>query len=291
MKLTIFTPTYNREKYLKKLYDSLLNQTNKNFNWIIVDDGSTDDTEKVVKGFIKQKKIKIKYFKQKNSGKHIAHNKGVKECNTELFFCVDSDDYLTNDAVQLILSLWESNNNNNTGIIALRGYFDGKVMGNEIPRNIKQSTLSDLYYMYGKKGETALIFKTEYLKKNLFPKFDGEKFLSEEFIYNRIDKIGKMIILNKVIYKMEYLEEGLTKNYIKMWKSSPKGVISLLNSRYDVSRNLLGIRKYYRCIRVILILNAFCISKNISINKNTPNKFLSNTLLLPSFFISKIKFK
>lgn len=291
MKLTIFTPTYNREKHLKKLYDSLLNQTNKNFNWIIVDDGSTDDTEELVKGFIKEKKIEIKYFKQKNSGKHIAHNKGVKECNTELFFCVDSDDYLVNDAVQLILSVWDNNNNNNTGIVALRGYFDGEIMGNEMPTSIKQSTLSDLYYVYGKKGETALIFKTEYLKKNLFPQFDEEKFLSEELIYNEIDKIGKMTVLNKVIYKMEYLEEGLTKNYIKMWKNSPKGVISVLKSRYDISKNLIGIRKYYRCIRVILIFNAFCINRKISINKNTPNKFLSNTLLLPSFFISKIKFK
>ena len=178
MQLTIFTPTYNREKYLKRLYTSLINQSNRNFKWIIVDDGSKDNTEYIVNEFINEKKLDIIYKKQSNSGKHIAHNKGVELTETELFFCVDSDDYLPENSVELILNTWNSRDPKKKciGIVALRGYFDGNIMENAMPQGIKYSTLSDLYNIYGKKGETALIYKTEYLKINLFPKFENEKF-------------------------------------------------------------------------------------------------------------------
>ena len=102
-KLTIFTPTYNRAYTLKKLYASLIEQINQNFEWLIVDDGSTDNTEEVVKQWVDEKKITIRYFKQRNGGKQRAHNKGVEICNTELFICVDSDDYIVKDSVDKIL--------------------------------------------------------------------------------------------------------------------------------------------------------------------------------------------
>lgn len=292
MQLTIFTPTYNRENYLKILYNSLINQTNKSFQWIIVDDGSKDNTLNLIKKFQKENKIIIKYFKQSNSGKHIAHNKGVELCDTELFFCVDSDDYILKDTVEIILNTWNKINlkSKYIGIVALKGYSNGKVMGNEMPSGIYKSTLSELYNLYGKKGETALVFQTKFLKQNSFPKFNEEKFLSEEVVYNKLDRIAPLVILNKIIYIAEYLDTGLTKNYIKMWKNSPKGVIYLLNSRYIQLRNIKTPKTIYKSIRVILILNAFCINRKLSILKNSPNKVLSTILIIPSIAISLIKF-
>lgn len=292
MQLTIFTPTYNRGTYLKRLYKSLIKQSNQKFKWIIVDDGSTDNTEYIIKQFIKEDKLDIMYKKQKNSGKHIAHNKGVEFTETELFFCVDSDDYLPENSVELILNTWNSRDSEKKciGIVALKGYADGSIMENRMPKGIKYSTLSDLYNIHRKKGETALVYKTEYLKMNFFPKFKNEKFLSEEVIYNEIDKIGSLIVVNKVIYIMEYLEEGLTNNYIKAWKSSPKGVVYLLQSRYRALNNLEGIKKYILSVKVILVLNSFCIEKKIKIYSVTPNRFLSSILLIPSLFVWYIKF-
>lgn len=294
MKLTIFTPTYNRAHCLDRLYKSLISQTNKSFKWIIVDDGSTDKTENLVNGYIQEKKLEIEYYKQLNMGKHVAHNKGVEMCNTELFFCVDSDDLLTNDAVESILDKWDSIDKSKSyvGIVALKGDQNGFVdKKNQMPKNLNESTLSDLYNIHGKKGETALIFKTSYLKKRMFPVFGKEKFLSEEVLYNELDMIAPLIILNKVIYLMEYLDDGITKNYIKFWKSSPEGTLYLLNSRYKVASRIKGMRKIYRTVRVMLVRNAFCISLKIPILKNSPNKLLSIMLILPSKIVSIVKFK
>lgn len=293
MQLTIFTPTYNREKYLTILYNSLKEQSNKSFQWVVVDDGSSDGTDKLIEKFKQEKKINIEYYKQVNSGKHIAHNKGVELCNTELFFCVDSDDYLPINSVEYILSTWNNSRerDKSVGIVALKGYSNGNIMGNNMPKKIKKSTLSDLYNIYGKKGEMALIFNTKYLKENLFPVFRGEKFLSEEVLYNELDNIGPLIILDKLIYIMEYLDTGITRNYIKAWRSSPNGVICLLKSRYTKANNLKGIKKIYNLIKVILVINSFCIDRNISILKNTPNRILSSILVIPSFGVFFLKFK
>src|SRR5699024_7599204 len=113
MTLTIFTPTYNRAYILPKLYNSLVEQSNKDFVWLIVDDGSTDNTKKLVFTWIRENKISIKYYYQKNQGKSIAHNKGVKETDTELFSCVDSDDYLTKDCVEVVMNTWNNNTKKN----------------------------------------------------------------------------------------------------------------------------------------------------------------------------------
>lgn len=292
MIITVFTPTYNREKYLPRLYDSLLNQKNKNFEWLIVDDGSSDGTKDLIEKYKNENKIKIKYAVQDNSGKHVAFNLGVKLCDTELFFCVDSDDFLPPNSIEDILEIWSTERcSNNIGIVALKNDCTNHLMCKEMPSILKSSTLSDLYNKHGQRGETALIFLTKVLKKNLFPCFKGEKFLSEEVLYNKLDEIGSLIILNKVVYTAEYLDEGITCNYVKSWKSSPNGVLLLLKSRYKRALTLSGIRKIYRLCRVTLVMNAFCRNMKIDILKNAPNKALSILLYLPSIIVEIIKFK
>ena len=139
--ITVFTPTFNREGYLTKLYNSLLNQKFNNFEWVIVDDGSTDGTKLIVGEFIKENKININYIYQKNEGKHIAFNNGVKNAQYELFMCIDSDDYMTDDAVEKIVNFWNKNRKRGlAGFVALDAYQNGEVIGTRLPENIDETT-------------------------------------------------------------------------------------------------------------------------------------------------------
>ena len=187
--LTIFTPTFNRAQTLPKLYNSLCRQTCKDFRWLIVDDGSTDDTELVVANWTSDNKVDITYFKQPNGGKMSAHNVGVQMCDTDYFFCVDSDDFITDTAVEIILqNLPKCKDNSVGGLVAYR--FIGKEPTYEIVSHFPHtgfSTLNELY-QNGFKGDTSLVFKTRVLKEYPFPIIKGEKFITEAYVYNQIDK-------------------------------------------------------------------------------------------------------
>lgn len=223
--MTIFTPTYNRAYILPMLYDSLLKQTNKKFEWIIVDDGSEDNTEEVVNKWVEDGLIKIKYYKQENSGKHIAINTGVFMSECELFFIVDSDDTLTNDAIEKVLNIWTEKNNkdNISGIIAYRKFLNEEIIGKRIPEKIEYSTLKDIYKVYNAIGDKVVVYRTDVLKKYLFPNIKGEKFFLESYVYNQIDMHYKMIILQEAIYYCEYLEDGLSQDFRKLYRNNPKG--------------------------------------------------------------------
>lgn len=222
--ITIFTPTYNRAYILKYLYESLCAQINKGFLWSIVDDGSTDNTEMLVKSWVSENKINIIYEKQENQGKHIAHNKGIDKCNTELFFCVDSDDRLTEDAVQIIYDLYnEEKDRNILGFYLRKGDLNGNATGENWPLNIKYASLNDLYQKYGFKGELAIILKTELIKPYRFPKFNKEKFIRETVFYDQINSIAPMLLKNTVCYLFEYKEDGYTAQSIKLEFRNPIG--------------------------------------------------------------------
>lgn len=206
--ITVFTPTYNRAYILERVYKSLIIQTNKEFEWIIVDDGSTDNTKKIVDSWIKENKIDISYYYQENQGKQIAHNLGVIKSKCDLFVCLDSDDYFTNDCIEKILSTYNSIHDEITGIICKKGFINKKVNGS-FP-NIKYVTLMDLNYKYNYRYDTLLIYKTKLLKEHLFPKIDGEKFIPEPYVYDQIDMLGKMYLLDEKLCICEYMEDGYT---------------------------------------------------------------------------------
>jgi len=238
-KLTIFTPTYNRGYIIRKCYESLCSQSNKDFLWLIVDDGSTDNTEDIVNSFINEDKIKIIYHRQKNSGKHVAHNKGVLMCETEIFVCVDSDDYLLDDAVQIIYETWANveKQKNLAGIIALKGKNHKEAIGTRMPHDIESSSILNLYEKHRFKGDTTLIFKSNILKKHLFPVFEGEKFVTEAVVYDQISQKYEMKLVDKILYVCEYLADGYSKNIMSVYKRNPKGYMFYFTQKIENAKS------------------------------------------------------
>lgn len=225
--VSIFTPTYNRADLLSKLYNSLVNQTSKNFEWIIVDDGSIDNTSKVVKDFISEQKIQINYYQQKNSGKHIAINKGVELAQGELFFIVDSDDYLLPNAVAFVSDKYEEIKDVSYigGLSARRGYDINQPIGSN---NFSNPMITDVFkfrYEHNIMGDMAEVVKTSVLKKFPFPQINEERFCPESLIWNRIGLQYKFLWLPDIIYIGEYLEGGLTDNNFKIRKKSPESTL------------------------------------------------------------------
>ena len=180
MMLTYFTPTYNRASLLTKLYESLLNQTNKSFIWLIVDDGSTDNTKELVDTWVKNSQINIKYVLKENGGKNTAIDLANRICETEFICCVDSDDYLVSEATEVLYSYFPKISAQDiVGIVGRRAHFNLK------PFNYNWSKENDIIYFheliekYGYKEDTVLVFKTNIIKKYSFPKISNEKFITE----------------------------------------------------------------------------------------------------------------
>ncbi len=212
--LTIITPTYNRAYTLEALYHSLIQQTDLDFLWLVVDDGSTDSTKELISQFIEQNIIKIRYIKQNNQGKHIAWNTGVSNANTAISFILDSDDTLVEEAVEIIKNDWKlAQKDDLIGIAYLWGAGNReKVVGKEFPKNYMIDTLNNVKYNLGIDGDKAIAYDTEKLKSVPFPQIPGERFLSEGVVWKQLSHKGKMLFINKIIYIANYAEDGLTKS-------------------------------------------------------------------------------
>lgn len=229
MRLTVFTPTYNRRELLKRAYDSLNRQTCRDFEWLIVDDGSSDDTEGLVKEWMSAADFPIRYHYQENGGKMRAHNRGAQLSQAELFLCLDSDDYLVDDAVEKLLSAWDEAMAGSkmpdklAGVVAHKGKSSTELLGSADFPVRGESTLYGLYKK-GFSGETTLMFRTKVLREFPFPEIDGEKYVPEDYIYDKIDRIYRLYILPEVITVCEIVSKGYTdsvkalkKNNVKAW--------------------------------------------------------------------------
>ncbi|WP_442596717.1 glycosyltransferase family 2 protein [Neobacillus sp. D3-1R] len=276
--LTIFTPTYNRADKLHVLYESLKSQTNKDFIWLVVDDGSTDYTTELFNKWQNENKIKIRYEYQKNQGKHVAHNYGVSLTKSELFLCVDSDDYLIKEAVETIINLW---GNRIHKADSLCGIVTPRVENNKVGElpNIPISTLGNLYKKYGFKGETCLVYKTNIIKKFPFPVFEGEKFLSEVAAYDLIDIEYKYLLYSKPLAYGEYLNDGYTKNVEFLKYKNPKGYAYIHKNK---SKLVINFRlRIYHLIRYGVFSR---LSNNNRYIKQSPYPLLT-VLLIPVIFL------
>ncbi|MBI5997586.1 glycosyltransferase family 2 protein [Clostridium perfringens] len=285
--LTIFTPTYNRAYIIENLYKSLVLQKNKEFIWLIVDDGSSDNTEMLVKKWIDENKIEIRYIKQKNQGKHIAHNVGVENCETEFFFCVDSDDYLLENAVQdIFYDIKYTEFNDVAGIVSSRIDETGNVLGSEIKYKVKYSNHNELYEKYKLKGDTALIFKTKVLEKYKFPKIVGEKFIGEDYIYCQIDVNYKLYISPNKYYVCKYLDDGYTKNMFNLIKKNPKGYTLLKKKKLELSTSL---KVKYKSAALYLVGGK--LSGNKKIIKESPNKIITILSIPLAYLVYNVRYR
>lgn len=247
-RITVFTPTYNRAYIIEKLYNSLKRQNYVDFEWLVVDDGSSDNTEDIFKIWSNENNpFTIRYYKTENGGKHRAINMGLDLADGEIFFTVDSDDELTNDALFKINQWFEqiADNDEIQGIVANRGYSESGTINNYFLEDYMDAYLIDMHKIVenGKKvldGERAIAFYTDFHKKYKFPEFDGEKFMTEAVVYNRMSHDNyKMRFFNDIIWIYEYQSDGLTKAGTKLFINNPKGYGLWIKEKNKFEKNSL----------------------------------------------------
>lgn len=213
--ITILTPTYNRASLLPRLFDSLLRQTNKDFEWIVVDDGSTDDTREVVAN-LKEKcdgAFPMGYVYKANGGKHMAINIGAERARGELLFIADSDDLLTDDALETVANSWHdiSDDKSFAGIAGLDIAMDTReVIGSGLPQEHIDCNAIDIRYRHHVTGDMKEVFRTEVLREFPFPEFAGERFCPEQLVWFRMARRYRLRYINKPIYIANYQPDGIT---------------------------------------------------------------------------------
>ncbi len=223
--LTVFTPSYNRAYLLPRCYESMKAQACKDFIWLIIDDGSTDNTAELVKEWQKEDNgFKIEYIYKPNGGMHTAHNTAYENIKTELNVCIDSDDLLGDDAVDKIIRFWKKHGSEKyAGILGLDADLNGDIIGKGFPKGLEETTLGG-YYANGGKGDKKLVYRTDVITKYPpYPVFEGEKFISLGYKYTLCDDDYKLLVLDEVLCNVEYQQDGSTQNMYRQYKRNPQG--------------------------------------------------------------------
>lgn len=223
--ITIFTPTFNRAYTLHLCYESLRRQTCKHFVWLVIDDGSTDETADLISRWAMEADFPIQYIYQENQGMHGAHNTAYEHIQTELNVCIDSDDYMSDDAVENILYCWKQYGGPSyAGIVGLDATPAGRIIGTRLPSWLHSSTLSDLYAKHNVKGDKKLVYRTELTKAcPPYPLFDGENYCPLTYKYILIDQKVPLLLMNEVLCFVEYREDGSSRNMMKQYVNNPRG--------------------------------------------------------------------
>ena len=227
--VTVLTPTFNRSELLKRCYDSLKKQTIKDFEWLIIDDGSTDNTESVVKEIQQSSSINIRYIKKQNGGKHTALNIGFEKADSRYLIVLDSDDELVPTAIETIIARWESEKNNHTigALVFLKADHKNRIVGAPFPKD------GEVISKFKQKhiGDKAEVFRTTLLKSYKYPVFPGERYIGMSYVWDQIALNYKFAYFNEVIYLCEYLDDGITKSGWKMRIRNPRGGMTFNNQR------------------------------------------------------------
>ena len=229
--LTIFTPTYNRAHTLPRTYESLLRQTRKDFIWLIIDDGSTDNTADIVREWqSRDNGFWIQYIHKKNGGLHTAYNAAIEQLETELSMCIDSDDWLVDDAVEMILAFWEKNGSDSVaGIEALDRFEDGTIIGDKMP---SQKTINLIDLTTGKyhlrNGDKKPIVRSELYKSVApMPTFDGEKNFNPHYMHLLISLKYDFLVMNEPVCVVEYQRDGMSNAIFRQYMNSPNSFAEL----------------------------------------------------------------
>lgn len=281
--LTVFTPAYNRGYIIHKCYESLCRQTSKDFVWLVVDDGSTDNTAELVKEWQKQDNgFEIKYIYKENGGMHTAHNTAYENIDTELNVCIDSDDYMPDDAVEKIISFWRENGSDKfAGIIALDVYeSDGKVIGTELP-NKKSTTLMG-YYRNGGSGDKKLIYRTDVINATpMYPEFEGEKYVGLAYKYHIVDETKELLIMNEPVCIVDYQEDGSSFSMWKQYYNNPKGFAFF---RISEMKYQSGLELFKTCVHYV---SSSILAKNYNFISESPRK-LQTVLAIPVGYVLSV---
>lgn len=289
--ISVFTPTYNRAMLLPTLKDCMDIQTCMDFEWIIVDDGSIDNTDELVMSWIKQElPYSLKYIKQKNQGKHIAFNTAVNQAQGDWFICVDSDDQLTADAVATMSDDIKGIPDGCIGIIYPQK-LTGSHKENEWEKiNGTKIDIMDLKVEYNI-PESAILMRMKDFADLKFPQVENERFIPESWLYQRLIPRGKFWVHNVAFYIAEYLEDGLTKNVWKLWAKNPTGVLNVLSEKYELLAKYPLKTRTVGKIKCIININTICMASGKSVREESPSVFLSEVLMVPSRYFYRKRFK
>lgn len=260
--LTVFTPAYNRAHTLPRTYRSLCRQDCKDFVWLIVDDGSTDNTAELVKEWQgRDNGFEIRYVYKENGGMHTAHNTAYEMIDTELNVCIDSDDEMAEGAVRCILDTWSRTNHQKyAGIIGLDADMNtGKIIGTDFPPSMKETTLTG-FYNAGGSGDKKLVYRTDLMKAlPPYPVFEGEKYVSLGWKYLLCDQSYKLVTTNTVLCNVEYQADGSSLNMFRQYLRNPQGFAFIRKEDMKYGK---GIKSHVRSAI------HYCSSSQISHNKN-----------------------
>ena len=285
--ITVLTPSYNRAYILKNAYESLIDQKCKNFEWVIIDDGSTDNTKELVKEFINERKIDIRYYKKENGGKHTALNLGIEKAKGEYIIILDSDDKLMPNAISLINKYSKKyiKNQKICCLSFLRVFPNNKKIG----RLMKDDEIISNYidYRYNKNiyGDMAEVFITKILKEYHFPIYKDERFLSEAIIWNKMALDYDTVFINKPIYITDYLEDGISKNFFKLVYNNPIGAME--NSKMFLNKKF----KFKIRVKNAILYNGYRIRAKEKYGKEefvSNNNFLIRIMFIPGLLFNKL---
>ncbi len=271
-RITVFTPTYNRVHLLHNCYESLLRQSNQEFKWLIIDDGSTDNTKEIVKKWEKEKKIEIEYVYKENGGLHTGYNAAIERLDTELSICIDSDDWMPNNAIERILEVWDRNKSDDiAGIIGLDYTAEGEIIGDILPNGAMIDPIQ-LLASKNNRGDKKYVVKTSVYKKVApMPVFEGEKNFNPHYMILKLSAKYKFLALNEPLCIVDYQIDGMSANIFKQYLNSPKSFAELRR----VIMSLPNVPFKYLCKTVIHYIASNRIAKNKGYIRKSPQKLMT----------------
>ena len=292
--LTVFTPAYNRAHTIGRTYESLCRQTCKDFEWLIIDDGSTDGTRELVQSWLQPTLapheakgnsfsgicpagFKISYIWQENQGMHGAHNTAYRNITTELNTCIDSDDWMPDDAVEKIVTFWRQHGSDRyAGLVGLDYTADGELIGSMFPSDMSETTLLG-FYAHGGKGDKKLVYRTEVITNYPeYPLFEGERYVGLAYKYMLIDQDYKLLTLNEPLVIVEYQPDGSSRSMYRQYWNNPRGFAFFRKTEMLYTSSLK--RQFVVCAHYV---SSSIISRNWHFVQESPQK-LKTLLSIPA---------
>ena len=284
IRLTVFTFVYNRAHTLSRTYESLCRQSCKDFIWMVVDDGSTDNTAELIREWQQRDNgFEIRYLYKENGGMHTAHNTAYANIDTELNVCIDSDDAMGDDAVRKILEKWsEVQDKGYAGLVGLDADFDGNVIGKGFPDGMKETTVIG-YYAAGGRGDKKLVYRTDIINHYPpYPVFPGEKYVALSYKYRLIDQDYKMAVLDEILCNVEYQADGSSYTMLRQYARNPKGFAfwRKVCMQYPTSNK----RLFVDCVHYV---SSSILAANKNYIKESPKKTMTIVAVPCGFVLSR----